>query len=421
MALAGEITGWDVLPSTVNSMIGNAVGTGVRGVMPAVVRIITAGILAGILIQTGAAEVISATIVRLFGAKLALLAIALSTLILCAVGVFIDVAVITVAPIAITVAKQVKLPTLAILLAMTGGGKAGNIISPNPNTIITSSNLDIPLFNLMLAGIPAMLVGFSVAVLLAMYIAKRAGVDSSLQDSQDLKTQEELDDETSTEQHKRLPKLWAALVAPITVVLLLALNPILANTVRNASATTIDPLIALPIGGILGCICMGKLKELNKYMAYGLSKMMPLAVLFVGTGAIAGVIQDSNLSTDILKMFQSMNLSLVWLAGLAGILMSAASASTTAGANIASGSFRTVLADGSIVFVDGSVSNLSAGAMIHTGATTLDHLPHGTFFHATGGSVYLDIKKRLRLVPYESLVGLSMTIITTIIFGLIIG
>ena len=58
--------------------------------------------------------------------------------------------------------------------------------------------------------------------------------------------------------------------------------------------------------------------------------------------------------------------------------------------------------------------------MIHAGATVLDHLPHGSFFHATGGSVFLGMKERLKLIPYESLVGLTLTIASTIIYGVIL-
>jgi len=60
---------------------------------------------------------------------------------------------------------------------------------------------------------------------------------------------------------------------------------------------------------------------------------------------------------------------------------------------------------------------LAAAAMIHAGATIFDHMPHGSFFHATGGSVNMDIKERLKLIPYESAVGLIMTIVSTLIFG----
>jgi GntP family gluconate:H+ symporter len=60
---------------------------------------------------------------------------------------------------------------------------------------------------------------------------------------------------------------------------------------------------------------------------------------------------------------------------------------------------------------------LAAAAMVHAGATVFDHMPHGSFFHATGGSVMMGIKERMKLIPYESLIGLMLTIVSTLIFG----
>ncbi|WP_042882144.1 GntT/GntP/DsdX family permease, partial [Aeromonas sp. ZOR0002] len=91
------------------------------------------GVRAGVLIESGAATTIAETIVKKLGETRALLALALATLILTAVGVFVDVAVITVAPIALAIARRADLSKAAILLAMIGGGKAGNVMSPNPN------------------------------------------------------------------------------------------------------------------------------------------------------------------------------------------------------------------------------------------------------------------------------------------------
>jgi len=53
--------------------------------------------------------------------------------------------------------------------------------------------------------------------------------------------------------------------------------------------------------------------------------------------------------------------------------------------------------------------------MIHAGAIVFDNMPHGSFFHATGGSV--NMKERLKLIPYESAIGLIMTVVSTLIFG----
>jgi GntP family gluconate:H+ symporter len=52
--------------------------------------------------------------------------------------------------------------------------------------------------------------------------------------------------------------------------------------------------------------------------------------------------------------------------------------------------------------------------MIHAGATVVDSLPHGSFFHATGGSVFMGVKERLKLIPYEAAVGIAATITSCI-------
>ena len=76
---------------------------------------------------------------------------------------------------------------------------------------------------------------------------------------------------------------------------------------------------------------------------------------------------------------------------------------------LASSSFaETILAIG--------ISAVWGAAMINSGATVLDHLPHGSFFHATGGVCELNFKERLKLIPYESLIGIVLAAGTTILY-----
>ena len=65
-------------------------------------------------------------------------------------------------------------------------------------------------------------------------------------------------------------------------------------------------------------------------------------------------------------------------------------------------------------------SPLSAAVMVHAGAVVIDHLPYGNFFLVTADSVQMNIKDRMKLIPYESIVGGSMAIVVTIIYGFII-
>lgn len=383
-ALIGGLIGGADLNSTVGFMI-----TGVKDIMPAVVRIITAGVLAGILIKSGAATRIAETIIEKLGKERALLALAISTLLLTSVGVFVDVAVITVAPIALVVGKKSGLSKSSILLAMIGGGKAGNMMSPNPNTIAGAGAFNVPLSSLMTANIIPAIGGLIITIILASIISKKG----------------EMVSQVTEEEHKDTPNFIPSIVGPIVTVALLSLRPLV--------GVNIDPLVALPLGGIIGCVAMGKFEHINEYITYGLGKMTGVAVLLIGTGAIAGIIKVSELKNATIALLTQSGLPSYLLAPISGIVMSAATASTTAGTSVASETFApTLIALG--------VKALYGAAMIHTGATVLDHLPHGSFFHATGGATDVKIDERLKLIPYETLIGLTMAVISTIIYGIIL-
>lgn len=382
-ALIGGLIGGGGLAGTVTAMIDGA-----QGMMSPVLRIMTSGILAGALIKTGSAEKIAQVIVTKLGEKRAIAAVAISAMIICAVGVFIDIAVITVAPIALAIGKKVGYNKASILLAMIGGGKAGNIISPNPNTIAVSGAFDISLTSLMVKNIIPAIVALIVTIILSLVLTKKKGVSIT---DQDLEKSED----------KNLPSFLAALSGPILVILLLAFRPIF--------GITIDPLIALPLGGILCTIVCGQIKKTREYMEFGLGKVIGVSVLLLGTGTIAGIIKASNLQVDVINLLEVLSMPTFLLAPISGILMAGATASTTSGSTIASQTFQGVL-------TEAGVPALSAGAMIHAGATVVDSLPHGSFFHATGGAANMAIKERLKLIPYEACIGLTSTLVAVIMY-----
>ena len=383
-ALVGGLVGGAGLTGTVDLMI-----SGAKGMIPAILRIVTAGVLAGVLIESGAAAKIANTIVDKMGESKALVALTIATMVLTMVGVFVDVAVITVSPIALAIAQKSGLTKTGILLAMVGGGKAGNIMSPNPNTIAAADNLGVSLTSVMAAGIIPAIFG----VIITCYLSNRLKNKGSYVELNECKEEVEV-----------LPSFLAAIIGPLVTIILLSLRPI--------AGIAIDPLIALPVGGICGVIAMGKAKYLNQYATYGLGKMTGVAILLIGTGTLAGIISNSGLKDVIIQGINTLGLPNFALAPVSGILMSAATASTTSGTAVGTSVFGPTI-------IGMGVSPLATAAMIHVGATVLDHLPHGSFFHATGGSVNMSMNERLKLIPYESLVGLTMTIVSVIIFGFI--
>ena len=322
-----------------------------------------------------------------------LLALALSVMLLTAVGVFIDVAVITVAPIALMIGRRLNEPKYKLLLAMVGGGKCGNIISPNPNTIIAAENFNAPLSSVMFSNIAAAVAGLIVTVYVIIPLLKST---TTAVDEKPVVSERRTEDEG-------LPSFWASMTGPIVAIALLALRPL--------AGISVDPMIALPIGGLAGLLCTHSWHNASECIGYGLEKMSVVAVLLVGTGAIAGIIKASSLTDLIVSAIGNGSMGDLLLAPIAGTLMSAATASTTAGATIASASFAGAITASGTPAVWGA-------AMVNAGATVLDHLPHGSFFHATGGSVEMAIIERLKLMPYETAIGLVLSVFSVISYVL---
>ena len=378
--VGGLLAGWG-LETTVTEMI-----TGVKEITPAIVRIIAAGVLTGMLVKTGAASTIAKSIINALGQRFIYLGLALSAMALTAMGVFIDVAVITIAPIAIITGCKLNLSKFKILLAMIGGGKCGNILSPNPNTIIAAENFDAPLSSVMGAGIIPALIGLAFTVFIVVPLMPKGELMQGSQEYED---------------NENLPSLWASLAGPIVTIVLLALRPI--------AGIIIDPMIALPVGGIVGIITTRNWKNMSSCLSYGLEKMSGIAILLVGTGTLAGVIKASAIKDVLVGVLSGWSNGGTFMAPISGALMSAATASTTAGATIASASFADAIIAAGVTAVWGA-------AMVNAGATVLDHLPHGSFFHATGGSMGMTVKERLKLIPYETLVGFILATCSILVY-----
>ena len=397
-ALAGGFLGCGSLVGTVSEMF-----EGVKSITPAILRILAAGVLSGALIRSRAAESIAESIVRRLGPRFVFLSLALATMILCAVGVFVDVAVITVAPVALALASRLGLSRGKVLLALIGGGKCGNIMSPNPNTIIAAENYGAPLSSVMAAGIIPALIGLLVTVYIIVPLlpsgkARAAGIAGSagMAGSEGTAGSEGIAGE-------KLPSFLASIAGPLFTIALLSLRPLF--------GIVIDPMIALPLGGIVTLAATRSLNITSESIEYGLSKMAPVALLLIGTGTIAGVISASDMKDVVISWLTGWNVSGMFMAPLSSILMSAATASTTAGATIASASFSDAI-------LETGLAGLWGAALTNAGATVLDHLPHGSFFHASAGSVSMPFKERLSLIPFESLIGLTLTL-TTILCAVI--
>ncbi|MCH5382926.1 GntP family permease [Limosilactobacillus fermentum] len=394
-AIIGALLGGASLTGTIDILV-----KGEQSVMGTVLRVLAAGMPAGVMMESGAAETLARTIVDKLGDRMAILSLALATMVITAVGVFIPVAVLIVAPIALEVGRRMHISKLALLVALSGGGKAGNIISPNANTIAAAKGFGLELSQVMIADFIPAVVALIVTVIVARLLVKKgdAVMEADLGDMVDSDT-------------GNLPTLGQAVVTPILAIVLLLLNPI--GQVAHLTLLTkvnLDATYVLPFAAIVGALVMKKGRELRDYARVGMTRMTDVVLILIGAGAIGATITSSNLPQLLIKGVEASHMPGVLLAPISGILMAAATASTSTGVILATGSFaKAILGFG--------VAPLAAAAMVHTGAIVIDQLPQGNYFHVTANAMHMDLRQRSQGILYEAMVGGSAMLTATILYG----
>lgn len=394
-AIIGALLGGASLTGTIDILV-----KGEQSVMGTVLRVLAAGMLVGVMMESGAAETLARTIVDKLGDRMAILSLALATMVITAVGVFIPVAVLIVAPIALEVGRRMHISKLALLVALSGGGKAGNIISPNANTIAAAKGFGLELSQVMIADFIPAAVALIVTVIVARLLVKKgdAVMEADLGDMVDSDT-------------GNLPTLGQAVVTPILAIVLLLLNPI--GQVAHLTLLTkvnLDATYVLPFAAIVGALVMKKGRELRDYARVGMTRMTDVVLILIGAGAIGATITSSNLPQLLIKGVEASHMPGVLLAPISGILMAAATASTSTGVILATGSFaKAILGFG--------VAPLAAAAMVHTGAIVIDQLPQGNYFHVTANAMHMDLRQRSQGILYEAMVGGSAMLTATILYG----
>ena len=394
-AIIGALLGGASLTGTIDILV-----KGEQSVMGTVLRVLAAGMLAGVMMESGAAETLARTIVDKLGDRMAILSLALATMVITAVGVFIPVAVLIVAPIALEVGRRMHISKLALLVALSGGGKAGNIISPNANTIAAAKGFGLELSQVMIADFIPAVVALIVTVIVARLLVKKgdAVMEADLGDMVDSDT-------------GNLPTLVQAVVTPILAIVLLLLNPI--GQVAHLTLLTkvnLDATYVLPFAAIVGALVMKKGRELRDYARVGMTRMTDVVLILIGAGAIGATITSSNLPQLLIKGVEASHMPGVLLAPISGILMAAATASTSTGVILATGSFaKAILGFG--------VAPLAAATMVHTGAIVIDQLPQGNYFHVTANAMHMDLRQRSQGILYEAMVGGSAMLTATILYG----
>lgn len=152
--------------------------------------------------------------------------------------------------------------------------------------------------------------------------------------------------------------------------------------------------------------------NIQQYLALGLERMSGIALLLLSTGTLAGILGASELSSLLKDGLSHAGLPLFLLAPISGILMAFAASSTVVGVTLAGDIFAEIL-------LAGGRRALQRGDDPHGGGGVRQHASWKLLHHCRCDKAHL--AERLKLVPYEFMVGLSMVIVSTILFGVMMN
>ncbi len=285
--------GWMDTISTIGSGFGNTMAS--MGI-----SIILGVIIGELLSQSGGANVIAETMVRVFPEKKALYAIALTSFIL-SIPVFFDITFIILIPIGISIAKKINKSIAYVVGAIAIGGCTAHVlVPPTPNPLAAPEIFGFDLGFMLIGGL---IIGLlNVLIVLPLYTTI---MDRGFFKESDLDPDAEI--EISANKATNCPSFFASLL-PIIIPLVC----ILCGTVGNALWEE-PPMILKILGNRLPAMLLGTLAAyLISYKSLGkkgldeagnaaLKGSGIAAMVTAAGGAFGAVIQATDIGNKIVE------------------------------------------------------------------------------------------------------------------------
>jgi GntP family gluconate:H+ symporter len=307
--------------------------TGFGGTMGHIAVIVALGAMLGkMMAESGGADQIAYTLIRLFGERNIGWAMVFIGLIV-GLPAFFEVAFVLLVPIAFTVARRTRTSLVLVGLPMVAGlSVVHGLAPPHPAAMlaVTIYKADVgrSILYALLIGIPcAVLAGPLYARIIAPYVS--------------LPTENSMADQfVDHGQEKSLPSFWLTLFTILLPVALMLLgswaqsDPAGAGRLGPALQLIGNDDIALLIGVLFSFVGLGKMRGFDRKTILRFSNecLAPTATITILVGAGGGfgrILQDSGVSRAILALALHSHVHLLLLAWLLAALMRLATGSAT--------------------------------------------------------------------------------------------
>ncbi len=305
------------------------------------ILIAMAAIVGVCLIESGAAERIVRSAMRLFGEARAAFALSGSAYLL-GIPVFFDTLFYLMLPLARALrARSGKNYLLYVLAIATGGAITHSLVPPTPGPLATAQILNVDLLPMILGGL---VVGFFAAVAgLGWAVWCNACYDLPLRDTGDVSAEDF--EEMVRRDDSQLPPLWLSLSPILLPVLLIAGNEIYdvfvqkvaggqPDAIQRMLSTLGDRNIAMSLAALVALLMLiwqkrPNKEELRKSLDGALTSAATIILITSAGGAFGAVLQHTGIGQRLGELVQEYNLPLVPLAFVVTMVIRAAQGSAT--------------------------------------------------------------------------------------------
>ncbi|MGA0557655.1 GntP family permease [Larkinella sp. VNQ87] len=317
------------------------------------ILIAMAAIIGKCMLESGAAERIIRSMLRLTGIEKAPIAFLVSSFFL-GIPVFFDTVIFLMMPLAKAMTLRIgKNYLLLVLCIMAGAAMANSLVPPAPGPLFLVGEMHIPIGLMMIAGTIVGLFTITAGYFFALWANRKWPIP--LRDSLDAKL-EDIKSIAAKEDH-HLPGLGVSLL-PVLIPLVF----ICADTAINALSTPGQPLtdsaflnnilkvirffgdknIAIVTGGIVALLILASQKKNSKdgltpFVQAALMSGGGIILITAAGGAFGGMLQQTGISSRIADMTKDYQMALIPLAFLIAAVVRTAQGSATVALITASG------------------------------------------------------------------------------------
>ena len=303
------------------------------------ILIAMAAIIGKCMLESGSAEKIIRSLLKLTGIEKAPIAFLLSSFFL-GMPVFFDTVIFLMMPLAKAMTLKIgKNYLFFIMCIMAGAAMANSLVPPAPGPLFLIGEMHIPIGLMMGTGIVVGLFTITAGYLYASWANKKYTIP--LRDAADARI-EDLKIISNTE-NSQLPSLLLALLPVLVPIIFITLDAVFTTILKANPQASIpkiivtivkflgDKNIAIVIGGILALLVIKKYKKenLSAFIQNALMSGGGIILITSAGGAFGGMIQQTGISAEIGLLTANYQMALIPMAFFIAALIRTAQGSAT--------------------------------------------------------------------------------------------